>query len=70
MNQLSCTLDATNVLEYNIQGRTFLLLVSKKNLKPSSRCIQHTMNRQKEIRNEKVMAPQSKGGKKNSENKP
>jgi hypothetical protein len=30
MNQLSCTLDATNVLEYNSQGRFVLLLVSNK----------------------------------------
>jgi len=29
MNQLSCTLDATNVLKYSSQGRVFLLLVSK-----------------------------------------
>jgi hypothetical protein len=36
MNQLSCTLDATTVLEYSRQGRVLLLLVSKKNLKPSS----------------------------------
>jgi hypothetical protein len=35
MNQFSCTLDATNVLEYSSQGRALLLLVSKKNLKPS-----------------------------------
>jgi len=38
MNQLSCTLNATNVLEYSSQKRVFLLLVSKKNLKPSSWC--------------------------------
>jgi hypothetical protein len=36
MNQLSCTLDATNVLEYSNQGRVLLLLVSKQNLKLSS----------------------------------
>jgi hypothetical protein len=36
MNQLSCTLDVTNVLEYSSQGRALLLLVSKQNLKPSS----------------------------------
>jgi hypothetical protein len=36
MNQLSCTLDVTNVLEYNSQGRALLLLMSKQNLKPSS----------------------------------
>jgi len=36
MNQLSCTLNATNVLEYSSQGRVLLLLVSKQNLKPSS----------------------------------
>jgi len=36
MNQLSCTLDATNVLEYSSQGRVLLLLVSQQNLKPSS----------------------------------
>jgi hypothetical protein len=36
MNQLSCTLEVTNVLEYSSQGRALLLLVSKKNLKPSS----------------------------------
>jgi hypothetical protein len=39
MNQLSCTLDATNVLEYIKQGRALLLLVSKQNLKPSFWCI-------------------------------
>jgi len=36
INQLSCTLYAINVLEYSSQGRNFLLLVSKQNLKPSS----------------------------------
>jgi len=36
MNQFSCALDATNVLEYSSQGRVLLLLVSKQNLKPSS----------------------------------
>jgi hypothetical protein len=36
MNQLSCTLDVVNVLEYNRQGRHLLILVSKQNLKPSS----------------------------------
>jgi hypothetical protein len=36
MNQLSCTLDVTNVLEYNSQGVALLFLVSKQNLKPSS----------------------------------
>jgi hypothetical protein len=36
MNQLSCTLKVTNVLEYISQGRALLLLVSKQNLKPSS----------------------------------
>jgi hypothetical protein len=36
MNQLSCTLEVTNVLEYSNQGRALLLLVSKQNLKPSS----------------------------------
>jgi hypothetical protein len=36
MNQLSCTLEVTNVLEYNIQGRALMLLVSKQKLKPSS----------------------------------
>jgi hypothetical protein len=36
MNQLSCTSDATNVLEYSSQGRVLLILVSKQNLKPSS----------------------------------
>jgi subtilase family serine protease len=35
MNQLSCTLDATNVLEYSSQGKVLLILVSKQNLKPS-----------------------------------
>jgi hypothetical protein len=39
MNRLSCTLDATNVLEYNKHGRAFLLLVSKQSLKASSWCI-------------------------------
>jgi subtilase family serine protease len=36
MNQLNCTLDVTNELEYNNQGRALLLIVSKQNLKPSS----------------------------------
>jgi hypothetical protein len=36
MNQLSCTLDVTNVLKYSNQGRVLLLLMSKQNLKPSS----------------------------------
>jgi hypothetical protein len=36
MNQLSCTLNASNVLEYSSHGRTLLLLVSKKKLKPPS----------------------------------
>jgi len=36
MNQLSCTLDANNVLKYSSQGKVFLLLMSKQNLKPSS----------------------------------
>jgi hypothetical protein len=36
MNQLSCTLDAINVLEYNNQGKVLLFLMSKQNLKPSS----------------------------------
>jgi hypothetical protein len=39
INQLSCTLDATNVLEYSSQGKALLLLKSKQNLKPSSWCI-------------------------------
>jgi hypothetical protein len=64
MDQPSCTLDATIVLKYNSQGRVLLLLVSKQNLKPSSCRIYHTKNRWKKIRNEKVMAPQSKGGQK------
>ncbi len=64
MNQFCCTLDATNVLEYSSQGRALLLLVSKQNLKPSSWRIEHTKNCQKQIKNEKVMAPQSKRGKK------
>jgi hypothetical protein len=36
MNQPNCTLDATTTLEYISQGRVFLLLMSKQNLKPSS----------------------------------
>jgi hypothetical protein len=36
MDQPSCTLDATTVLNYNSQGRALLLLVSKQNLKPFS----------------------------------
>jgi hypothetical protein len=36
MNQLSCTLEVTNVLKGSSQGRVLLLLVSKQNLKPSS----------------------------------
>jgi hypothetical protein len=35
--------------------------VSKQNFNPSSWCIQNIKNSQKQIRNEKVMAPQSKG---------
>jgi len=34
MNQLSCTLNATTILEYTIQKRALLLLVSKQNLSP------------------------------------
>ncbi len=34
MNQPSCTLHATNVLNYTSQGRALLHLVSKANLKP------------------------------------
>jgi hypothetical protein len=34
INQLSCTSDATNVLEYSNQGTVLLILVSKQNLKP------------------------------------
>jgi len=62
MNQLSCTLDATTILEYTSHGMALLLLVSKQNLKPSSWRILHTKNCRKQIKNEKVMAPQSKGG--------
>jgi hypothetical protein len=36
MNQISYTLDVTNVLEYSRQGRALLFLVSKQNLKPST----------------------------------
>jgi len=36
MNQPSCTLDATTVLDYISKGRALLLLVCKTNLKPSS----------------------------------
>jgi hypothetical protein len=36
INQPSCTLHATIVLEYTSQGRALLFLVSKTNLKPSS----------------------------------
>ncbi len=35
MNQLNCTLNVTNILEYSSQGRALLLLVLKQNLKPS-----------------------------------
>jgi hypothetical protein len=45
LNQLSCTLNATNVLEYSSQGRVLLLLVSTQNLKPFSWRIYHTKNR-------------------------
>jgi hypothetical protein len=34
MNQPSCTLNATTVLEHTNQGRALLLLVSKQNLSP------------------------------------
>ncbi len=64
MNQVSCTSDATNVLEYSSQGRVLLILVSKQNSKPSSWPIYHNKNYKKWIRNEKVMVPQSKGGQK------
>jgi len=63
-NQFSCTSDATNVLEYNSQGRVLLILVSKQNSKPSFWRIKHNKNCWKWIRNEKVMVPQSKGGQK------
>jgi len=36
MNQPSCTLHTTIVLDYTNQGRALLHLVSKENLKPSS----------------------------------
>jgi hypothetical protein len=36
MNQPSCTLHATTILDYTSQGRALLLLVSKTSLKPSS----------------------------------
>jgi hypothetical protein len=36
MNQPSCTLHATIVLDYTSQGRALLQLVSRANLKPSS----------------------------------
>ncbi len=36
MNRLSCTLNATNVLNYRRQGKVLLLLVCEQNLKPSS----------------------------------
>jgi hypothetical protein len=39
MNQPSCTLHATIVLDYTSQGRALLHFVSKENLKPSSWCI-------------------------------
>ncbi len=35
MNQPSCTLDATTVLDYTNQGNALLPLVCKTNLKPS-----------------------------------
>jgi len=34
MNQLSCTSNATNVLEYSNQGKVLLILVSKQKFKP------------------------------------
>jgi hypothetical protein len=46
----------------NPRGRALLFLMSKQNLKPSSWCIQGINNHQKLIRNEKITAPQSKGG--------
>jgi hypothetical protein len=36
MNQFSCTTNATNVLAYSNKGKVLLILVSKKNFKPSS----------------------------------
>jgi hypothetical protein len=46
------------------KGRAPLFLGSKQNLNPSSWRIWHINNCKKHIRNEKVMAPQSKGGQK------
>jgi hypothetical protein len=36
MNQPSCTLDATTILDYTSQGNALLLLVRQTNLKPFS----------------------------------
>ncbi len=63
MNQFICTLDATNVLEYNNQGKALLLMVSKQNLKPPL----GTCNKLRTIENRLEMRklwPQSKGGQK------
>jgi hypothetical protein len=49
-----------------MKGRAQLFLVSKQNLNPSSSHIWHINNGWKRIRNEKVIAPPSKGVK-NSE---
>ncbi len=51
------------------KGRALLFLVSKQNLDPSSWHIWHTNNGWKWIRNQKVMAPQSKGVKNSKKNK-
>ncbi len=61
MNQFSCTLDVATVLKYTSPGKDLLLLVSKQNL-----LLMHLThkNRWKQIRNGKVMAPRSNGGKK------
>jgi len=61
MNQLSCTLDATNVLEYSSQGKVLLILVSKHKLKPplgASNTIRIVKN---ELEMRKLWYPKVKG---------
>ncbi len=59
MNQPNCTLDATTTLEYISQGRVFLLLMSKQNLKPSSSNTLRIVKNKLEMR--KLWPPKVKG---------
>jgi hypothetical protein len=61
MNQLSCTSNATNVLEYSSQGRVELILMSKQNLKPSSWCIYTIRIVKNGLEMRKLWSPKVKG---------